>query len=187
MSENYFEYFKDDYADEIEAIQPQFYKNAAAYINAVLDKLPPNCKCLDIGNGGVINYESDKIGELICADLSVSAKAVKRYADKSNIRFVAGNMLDLKEYENDYFDAVIVQTVIHHLADRHLKQTEKNVAKGINECMRVIKPGGRVLIVESTVAKWFEKLERLFYPFMQCCFRIIKFDTVYQYSYCSLL
>jgi len=125
MNENYFEDFKDEYAEEIESIQPQFYKNAAAYINAVLDKLSADCKCLDIGNGGVINYNSDRIGELICADLSVSDKAVKRYADKNNIKFVAGNMLDLKEYDDNSFDAVIVQTVIHHLADRRLKQTEK--------------------------------------------------------------
>jgi len=53
--------------------------------------------------------------------------------------------------------------------------------------MRVLKPGGRLLIVESTVVNWFEKLERLFYPIMQWGFRIIHFDTVYQYSYTRLL
>lgn len=187
MNENYFEEFKDEYAEEIEAIQPQFYKNAAAHINDILGRLSNDCKCLDIGNGGVINYDSDKIGELICADLSVSDKAVMRYADKKNIKFVAGNMLDLKEYEDDSFDAIIVQTVIHHLADRKLEQTEKNVEIGIRECMRVLKPGGRLLIVESTVVCWFEKLERVFYSLMQLAFKIIHFDTVYQYSYASLL
>lgn len=187
MPENYFENFKDDYAEEIEAIQPRFYRNAAAYINAVLDKLPPDSKALDIGNGGVINYDSNKIGELICADLSVSDKAIKRYAQRRNIKFVTGNMLDLKEWEDGFFDVVIVQTVIHHLADRKLRQTERNVTQGINECMRILKPGGHLLIVESTVVEWFEKVERLFYPAMQLFFRMIHFDTVYQYSYAGLL
>lgn len=184
---NYFEDFKDEYAAEIEAIQPLFYQNAAFHINKVLKTMPANCRCLDIGNGGVINYDSNRIGELICADLSVSDKAVKRYAAKHNIKFVEGNMLNLKEWEKDSFDAVIIQTVIHHLADKRLSQTERNVEQGLKECYRVLKPGGGILIVESTVSRWFEICERVFYPIMQWCFKAIHFDTVYQYSYSSLL
>ena len=50
------------------------------------------------------------------------------------------------------------------------------------ECMRILKPDGKLLIVESTVVSWFEKIERILYPVMQAFFRLVKFDTVYQYS-----
>lgn len=187
MKHNYFDSFIDEYAEEQEKIQPEFYKNAAVYINRIIEQSPSDCRVLDIGNGGVINYNSDVIGELICADLSVSNKAVKKYELKKNIKFVVGDMLNLTQWKDNIFDIVIVQTVIHHLADRRLNQTEKNVSRGIEECVRVLKPGGRLLIIESTVTKWFEKCERIFYPVMQWCFRILNFDTVYQYSHYSLV
>lgn len=185
--ENYFESFVDEYADEIVAIQPEFYKNAGKLLNNALSNVKEGGKVLDIGNGGVINYDFSRIGELVCADLSVSGKAVEKYAKYDNVRFCEGNMLNLEQFGDNMFDAVIVQTVIHHLAGKSFKQTEINVARGIEECMRVLKPGGRLLIVESTVVPWFEMIERVLYPFMQLFFKIIHFDTVYQYSASSLL
>lgn len=185
-TENYFESFVDDYADEIVAIQPQFYKNAGKLLNDGLSKLKGGSKVLDIGNGGVINYDFSNLGELICADLSVSGKAVKKYEKCKNVKFCKGNMLNLEQFEDNTFDAVIVQTVIHHLAGKSFNETEGNVTQGINECMRVLKKGGQLMIVESTVVPWFECVERMFYPLMQLFFRIIHFDTVYQYSSASL-
>lgn len=181
--ENYFESFKDDYADEITAIQPEFYANSAKHINEqlVMLKEKGDLRVLDIGNGGVINYDRSLIDKLVCADLSVSDKAVSKYAGDDTICFEQGNMLDLK-YDDDSFDAVIVQAVIHHLAGKRMKITESNVERGIRECLRVCKPGGRLLIVESTVSRWFDCLERAFYPLMQFFFSIVRFDSVYQYS-----
>lgn len=185
-TENYFESFVDDYADEIVAIQPQFYRNTGKLLNNALSSLEDGSKVLDIGNGGVINYDFSNLGELICADLSVSGKAIKKYEKYENVKFCEGNMLKLVQFEDNSFDAVIVQTVIHHLAGKSLRNTEANVAQGIKECMRVLKRGGRLMIVESTVVPWFEWIERVCYPLMQLFFKMIHFDTVYQYSSVNL-
>ncbi|MCI9480678.1 MAG: class I SAM-dependent methyltransferase [Lachnospiraceae bacterium] len=180
---NYFESFIDEYADEIVAIQPEFYENAAKFINKAMEQTGSDGKTvLDIGNGGVINYNHRNLKKLVCADLSISTKAINRYAECINISFCEANMLDLSQWQENTFDVIIVQTVIHHLAGKTLRQTELNVEKGLRECMRILKPGGQLLIVESTVKVWFEYLERWFYPLMQLFFRMIKFDTVYQFS-----
>lgn len=118
--------------------------------------------------------------------MSVSEKAVARYQGQKNIKFLQGNILALEEWEDNTFDAVIVQTVLHHLAGENMEQTERNVAKGLCECIRVLKPGGVLLLVESVVKPWFERIEKILYPVMQLFFREIHFDAVYQYSYQSL-
>lgn len=184
---NYFESFVDEYADEIVSIQPEFYKNAGRLIDNALRSLGDRNTVLDIGNGGVINYNFHHLDKLVCADLSVSPKAQKKYEKFHNIKFCEANMLDLSQFEANTFDAVIIQTVIHHLAGKTLRQTEENVSKGLKECFRILKMGGALLIVESTVSRWFEILERICYPFMQLFFCLIRFDTVYQYSAHSLL
>lgn len=178
---NYFGEFADEYADEIMGIQPQFYKNAAKKINMALSKLGANT-VLDVGNGGVINYRFRNLKELRCIDLEVSEKARNKYKKYENIVFQAGNIFELKDIPDKYFDAIIIQTVIHHLAGNNVRECQNNVLQALESCKRVLKDDGQILIVESVVKPWFEALERIFYSPMQFIFRIIKFDRVYQFS-----
>jgi len=183
QSKLFFDEVIDDYADETQSIQPEFYRNAAAFIDVALS----GCKdVLDIGNGGVINYDFAHLARLDCADLSLSQTAVKRYASYDHIAFFASDIFDLKEIDDNTYDAVIVQAVLHHLAGSTRKQTDQNVLRALSSCMRVLKPGGRLLIVESVVPRSFELIERLFYPLMQLFFKLCKFGAVYQYSAHSL-
>ena len=66
---NYFESFVDEYADEIVSIQPEFYKNAGNHINKALSSLGKKGTVLDIGNGGVINYDFSHLNKLVCAEI----------------------------------------------------------------------------------------------------------------------
>lgn len=178
---NYFGEFVDEYAEEILNIQPQFYKNAADKINRALELL--NAKVvLDVGNGGVINYDFLNLKELRCVDLEISELAREKYACYNNIVFSAGNIFELKDIPDKYFDAIIIQTVIHHLAGNSVKESESNVLEALRTCKRVLKDDGKILVVESVVKPWFELVERIFYKPMQLAFRIIKFDRVYQFS-----
>lgn len=75
------------------------------------------------------------------------------------------------------YDAVIVQAVIHHLADTTYKRTCAQVRTAMAECLRILKPGATLLIMESTVAPWFAAIERFVYPLMQAFFAICRFWT----------
>lgn len=180
----YWDKIADEYAEEALSIQPTFYKNAAMLLNREL----ADCSVVaDIGNGGVINYKTGNFAKLDCIDLSLSRTAVEKYKDVKNIGFKEGNVLHLTEIEDGTYDAVILQCVFHHLAGHNFATTNHNVKQALMECMRILKPDGKLLIVESTVVSWFEKIERILYPVMQAFFRLVKFDTVYQYSPQSLL
>lgn len=183
MKEDYWNNASEDYADEIMIIQPEFYKNTSIVINRALND---NDKVLDIGNGGVINYDFERLSLLQCADIAVSNTAIKRYKEFQNVEFIKANIMDMRDISENTYDAVIVQAVLHHLAGKHLKETHRNVDKAIAECMRVLKPKGKLLIVESTVKSSFEIVEKLFYFPMQLIFVACRFDHVYQYSQRSL-
>lgn len=182
-SKKYWEGISNEYADEILKIQPQFYYNSAILINGSLT----NCyKVLDVGNGGVINYDFSSIKELVCMDIHTSFDTISKFQKFPNIRFVEGNILEKTYFGDEEFDAIVIQTVLHHLAGKSFAETEKNIEKALKECARIIKKNGKIVIVESTISSLFERLEKIFYSTMQLIFDLIKFDNVYQYSRKSL-
>ncbi|MCR4792053.1 MAG: class I SAM-dependent methyltransferase [Lachnospiraceae bacterium] len=180
----YWDKISEEYADEIMSIQPIFYKNSGRKINNELKK---GHIVADIGNGGVINYLFDDLERLDCVDLSLSNSSIKKYSNCPNVNFLEGNVFHLNNIQDEMYDRVILQCVIHHLAGHNYLTTEANVKKALKECARITKKNGELLIVESVVVPWFEKVERFLYAFMQLFFRIIRFDTVYQFSAPSLI
>lgn len=183
-NDDYWEKISEEYADEIVKIQPLFYENTAKLLDAAL---LGSKKVLDIGNGGVINYQFNEFESLDCADLALSKSAAEKYSSHENIHFIKADILDLQNIEDNSYDSVVVQAVLHHLAGETFQQTNDNIDKALRECLRVLVPSGKLLIVESTMSTWFEKIEKLFYPLMQFFFALVKFDRVYQYSSLSLI
>lgn len=182
-SNHYFASHAESYAERITSIQPEFYQNAGRLLNAYL---PDGGRVLDIGNGGVINYDYSRLAHLDCADLAVSQTAAQKYAACPNIRFIQGDVLNLPETLSASYDVVIMQAVIHHLAGATYKETLARINTAVAECLRVLRPGGLLLIVESTVVPWFETAERFTYPLMQAFFALCRFGHVYQFSPQSL-
>lgn len=184
MNDNpYFQTHAEDYAEQIMEIQPELYQNTGRLLN---QWLPSGGCVLDAGNGGVINYDITRLAQLDCIDLVVSQKAIKKYADHPNVRFLQGNILNLEGVSSGTYDAVIVQAVIHHLAGKTYKRTCAQVRTAMAECLRILKPGATLLIMESTVVPWFAAIERFVYPLMQAFFAICRFGDVYQFSPGSL-
>lgn len=186
MQDKFWEYFDDEsraYVATIMEAEGDYYEKAEKFISPCLKK---NGKVLDIGNGGILNYDYEELGELVCADISVSKKVEEVYKDVPNISFIESNILDMKSVEDNRFDSVIVQKVIHHLAEKNYKTTRNNCVVAMKECVRVLKPGGTLIVCESTVKRWFECLEIAFFRIMLKCCDLVKFDRVYQYSPQSL-
>lgn len=110
---------------------------------------------LDIGTGGVINYDASKAENIVALDLFVDEGKTSNYP---NVRFRKGSALDLP-FENDRFDMVMMQNLLHHVVGKSVHESKKMLRRVISESYRVLKPGGRLLIVESTVPGWFFVLE----------------------------
>lgn len=184
--DKFWEYFDEESREYVQTImdaEGDYYDKAEKFITPLF---PPNGRVLDIGNGGILNYDYSNLKELVCADIWISKKIEEAYKDVANISFIESNIMDMNNIESGYFDIVIVQNVIHHLAENDYRTTRKNCVKAMKESTRVLKRGGKLIICESTVKRWFEILEKIFFkPMLYCC-DLLKFDRVFQYSSVSL-
>ena len=126
-----------------------------------LARINPGDRVLDVGCGtGDLTIEAKKItgpdSEVIGTDASVEMiEVAQRKAGRSgmDIQFQVEAIENIS-FPNNSFDVVISSLMMHHLPDE-LK------VKGLAEVFRVLKPGGRILIVDiesSSGGSWLQKL-----------------------------
>lgn len=66
---------------------------------------------------------------------------------QADVEFATGNILDLTEPNNHYDKAVVVRVLIN-------LETWENQAQALGECVRILKPGGMLLLSEATLQGW---------------------------------
>ncbi len=130
-----------------------------AYKQRVLERFAAQCgggKLLEIGSG--LGLELARLAELgfdvTGADLAPNAvELCNRYLARRGLpgRALVQNAESL-EFADHSFDAVYSSGVIQHTP---------NIEKAIAEIRRVLKPGGRILIILYHRRSWFHLLQRL--------------------------
>jgi SAM-dependent methyltransferase len=119
-------------------------------------------RLLDVGNGGVFGYDTSAVGEIVALDLFLDRLPPSRFP--ANVTPRTGNALDLDEPDAHY-DAVLEALLYHHLVGPGPDDMVANVQRAISEASRVLKPGGRLIVAESCVPRWFYAIEKpLFRP-----------------------
>jgi SAM-dependent methyltransferase len=116
---------------------------------------------LDIGNGGVFDYDTSGVGLITAIDLflgDLPPDVVAKYFPQ-NCRLIQGSALALPERDGK-FDMVLMVMLIHHLTSTDWRSSWENARLALDEAWRVLKPGGRLLIVESCVPWWFFQFEK---------------------------
>lgn len=111
-----------------------------------LDTLDKGSSVLDVGCGGghVLTALATRRRDLTLRGVDLSAEQVGRANDRlkqfaPNRPVVQGNAMDLP-FEDETFDGVYSCASIKHWPDQSL---------GLAECARVLKPGGRLVVVEA--------------------------------------
>lgn len=171
-TKEYFEKNPHHFKNAVEEY-PIMYQEAAKSINQYIKGI-----VLDIGSGGIINYNTEKAKKVVLADITTSNKE----RAKGNIIFVNGDirLLGIKE---ESVDTVIMQHLLHHLADNTLKKSLKNLGDAIKESRRVLKKSGRIIIVEGMVPWSLELLQRFLFPINKKTYKwCFHFPMVLQYS-----
>jgi SAM-dependent methyltransferase len=133
---------------------------------------------LDIGSGGIINYNSAKAEKLVLIDISVANKenAVK------NIFFVNSNVKQLG-LKRGIANSIIIQHVLHHLAEDTRKKSEESLANSIHEISSALKKGGKLIIIEGVVPYSLEIIQKILFPLNKILYQILfNFPMVLQYS-----
>lgn len=119
-------------------------------LREILDRVPQGAQILDVGCGGghaltLLAARRPNLG-LHGIDLSAGqvARARARLGDRATI--IEGSALQLP-YPSNRFDFVFSQASIKHWPDPE---------RGLGECVRVLRPGGVLLVVEADRGCRFE-------------------------------
>jgi SAM-dependent methyltransferase len=113
---------------------------------------------LDVGNGGVFEYDTTRVGGIVAIDLFLDRLPASHFPP--NVTARQGDALALDEPDETY-EMVLEALLYHHLVGHRPADSLANVRRAIREAERVLRPGGRLVIAESCVPSWFYGLERL--------------------------
>jgi demethylmenaquinone methyltransferase/2-methoxy-6-polyprenyl-1,4-benzoquinol methylase len=130
---------------------------------AELAELTPGGRALDVatGTGDLAIELATRVapgGEVVGADFSEKMLELARAKAGARVRFESGNALAL-DYPDDAFDAATVGFGARNFSD---------LERGISEMARVVRPGGRVVVLEITTPRrpplstffriWFDRI-----------------------------
>lgn len=132
-----------------------------AYAEDLYEWLPPDfapgSSLLDVGCGGgqVLSALAERHPALRLTGIDLSPRQValarKRVAASSNRTEVIEGSAENLPFPTSHFDAVISLASIKHWP---------NPATGLRECIRVLKPGGRLVVIELDRGCRFEDAQR---------------------------
>ena len=119
-------------------------------------------RLLDIGNGGVFDYDTRIVPSIVALDLFFDDLPAS-FSCPVNVTLNTGSALHIPE-PDESFDGVLVAMLIHHLVGKTVKELVANVHRAVGEAFRVLRPGGRLIILEACVPQWFYWLEGAVFP-----------------------
>ena len=171
-------FFLDEYQNYREKVES--IDTYASISLALSKRLQGIRRLLDIGNGGVFDYDTTHVEEIIGLDLFLDNLPADIRLPK-NVTMVQGNALDIPKALQD-FDGVVMVMLIHHLVGKTVNDCLANIRQLLSEAHRVLQPGGRLVIMESCVPSWFFAFEKIvFSPATWAIEKTIKHPPTLQY------
>jgi len=109
------------------------------------------------GSGNYLVALHDSVGFIHGVDINTSMleKAKNKVKNANNIIFKTGSILALP-YENNMFDGMIVNQVLHHLETVETVEKYSNLRVLVREAYRVLKPGGLFILNVSSHEQWID-------------------------------
>jgi SAM-dependent methyltransferase len=128
--------------------------------DAITREVAGTDELLDVGNGGVFEYDTTQVGNIVAVDLFLDQVPADQFPP--NVTARRGDALDLDEPDASY-EVVLEALLYHHLVGTKPGDSLKNIRRAVAEVERVLRPGGRLVVAESCVPRWFFGFERVMF------------------------
>lgn len=151
LNSEWFDHNQQVYIDKQEVLE--CYQNMRRMVERELRGVR---RLLDIGNGGFFNYDTSLVEHVTAVDLFLRDGPGPR----PNVAFRRGSFLDLP-CPSEAFDCMLQQNVLHHVVGRSLRENHANLQQCLREMYRCLRPGGKAVVIESTVGRVFYAFEAL--------------------------
>lgn len=116
--------------------------------DAINPEIAGASRLLDVGNGGVFDYNTDLAEKIVGVDLFLDGTPTRL---GENIVLRRGDALALDE-PSEAYDRVLEISVFHHLIGTNVDSTLANIRRAVDEAHRVLEPSGRLVVMESCVS-----------------------------------
>ena len=133
----------------------EYYRNIELMIKR---EIRGEKEVLDIGNGGFFNYDTQLAGHVTAVDLFLKDGP----GPTPNSTFRQGSILQIP-FPAESFDCIILQNVLHHVTGKSVGENHLNLSRSLEEMHRCVRKSGKVVLIESTVGKWFYLVEKLLF------------------------
>jgi len=153
---SFFQNNLDTYNANIQTLDT--YQKIRAAINQSISQID---HLLDIGNGGVFDYDTTLVNRITALDLFLD-RLPDTFACPNNVLLSTGSALDIPE-KDETFDGVLMVMLIHHLTGETVQKSKDNMQLAISEAHRVLKPNGKFILMESCIPLWFYYFEKVVY------------------------
>lgn len=135
-------------------------------------------KVLDIGNGGLPPFSPPETSFYVGVDFSLEMlrKGKNKAYDK-----VCGEAMNLP-FKKENFNTILYFHLLHHLARGSLGATYEAVKNALREGSACLRAGGNVIIMETCLSPFLEKVERTFFSVLRIFLFFTKQSEVFLFS-----
>jgi len=160
------QYFQKIYADYQTSVEKTPVVDVHQRIKRVIEPRLAGI-VVDVGSGGDTRHRNPAITLLVSVD---NVLEFLRHA-KDPAAFNAAGDVRALPFKKGSVDRIVIQFVVHHLTDDNLAGTLRNVRAAVAESARILKPGGRIFIVDSMTWRPLDVLQRALYPLSRTLLR----------------
>lgn len=118
-------------------------------------------RLLDIGNGGIFIFPIGHIPEVEAIDIFVEKTFEERHP---TVKWTQMSALDM-QFERP-FDTVVAVNTLHHIIGDTVKATYDNLDRVMVQVEKTLEPGGKFVLLESTVPAWFLAPYKMIFPLL---------------------
>ncbi len=135
-------------------------------------------RVLDIGNGGLAPFYPPQTSFYVGVDFSL--EMLRKGKDKAYDK-VCGEAMSLP-FKKENFNTILYFYLLHHLAQGSLEATHEAIKRALREGSACLKAGGNVIIAETCLSPFLEKVERIFFSVLRIFLFFTKQSEVFLFS-----